>query len=44
MSRLNLDLNATHPDKAAWLGFLAGSLRRSRRAYWPTESSSPVRG
>ena len=26
MSRLDLDLNATHPDKAAGLGFLAGSL------------------
>lgn len=26
MSRLNLDLNATHPDKAAGLGFLTGSL------------------
>jgi hypothetical protein len=26
VSRLNLDLNATHPDKAGGLGFLAGSL------------------
>ena len=26
MSRLNLDLNATHPDKAGGLAFLAGSL------------------